>query len=68
MRADELKKNMKIRYNGWAYHVFEVLPPDVGNPKRGIEPANKFLLRTSMDHFGTTVDVKMPPDQEVEVL
>lgn len=68
MRADELKRGMKVRYNSHAYVVFDVQPPDVGNPKRGIEPACKFQFRTRMDHFGTTISVKMPPDEEVEVL
>ncbi len=68
MLASELKKNMRVRHNGWAMVVLEVSPPDLGNPKRGIEPACKFQFATSLDHFGTTIQVKLPPDEEVEVL
>lgn len=67
MIADDLKKDMKIKYNGFAHYVLAVMSPDPSK-KDGTPKICKFQLRTRLGHHGTTIQVDMPFYTKVEPL
>jgi hypothetical protein len=68
MLAYELTRGMKVRHEGRAMHVTNVMPPNLENAKTKTTMICKFSFATALDHFGTVFNVDMPFDQEVEVL
>lgn len=68
MLAYEITRGMKVRHEGRAMYVTNVAPPNLENAKNKTTMMCKFSLATALDHFGTTFQVQMPFDQEVELL
>lgn len=67
MIAEDIKRNMKIKYNGYAHYVQSVDSPDPAK-KDGTPKMCKFQLRTRLGHHGTVIQVAIPFNTPITLL